>query len=153
VIQESVWEVVATHPMTGVQSTLAPQIATPVLDAGVHNSTYYGEIFPAFGRAPRTLKIKSGKLPAGMTLSESGVLGGAPTQAGDARFEVQVTDAAGKSASRQLALKVVADSTPQIAMMKLPALQQGRYVRFELKAQSDNGPLYWKIDKGELPKA
>jgi hypothetical protein len=87
-----------------------------------------------------------------MTLSESGVLGGAPTQVGDARFEVQVTDAAGKSATRQLALKVVADSTPQIAMLKLPALQQGRYTRFELKAQSDNGPLFWKIDKGELPK-
>jgi len=152
VIQQTVWEVVATHPMTGVQSTLAPQIATPVLDAAVHNSNYYGEIFPAFGRAPRTIKIKSGKLPAGMTLSESGVLGGAPTEVGDARFEVQVTDAAGKSASRPMTLKVVADSTPQIAMIKLPALQQGRYTRFELKAQSDNAPLFWKIEKGGLPK-
>ncbi|HEX8551031.1 MAG TPA: putative Ig domain-containing protein [Abditibacteriaceae bacterium] len=152
VIQQTVWEVVATHRMTGVQSTLAPQIATPALDAAVHNSTYYGEIFPAFGRAPRTMKIKSGKLPAGMTLSENGILGGAPTEVGDARFEVQVTDAAGKSAARPMALKVVADSTPQIAIMKLPALKQGGYVRYELKAQSDNAPLFWKIEKGELPK-
>ena len=152
VIQQTVWEVVATHPMTGVQSTDAPQIATPMLDPAVHNSTYHGEIFPAFGRAPRTLKIKSGKLPTGMTLSESGVLSGSPTQVGEARFEVQVTDAAGKSASRQMVLNVLADSAPQIAVIKFPALQQGRYLRYELKAQSNNPPLFWKVAKGELPK-
>jgi hypothetical protein len=63
VIQQTVWEVVATHPMTGVQSTLAPKIATPVLDAAVHNSTYYGEIFPrlAARRAPENQKRQAAR--------------------------------------------------------------------------------------------
>jgi hypothetical protein len=71
---------------------------------------------------------------------------------GEAKFEVQVTEAAGKSASRPLSLKVVADSAPKVLTEKLPTLQQGRYTRIDLKAQSDNAPLFWKIEKGELPK-
>jgi hypothetical protein len=68
--------------MTGVSSTRLPEVATPLLDAAVQNTEYRGEIFAAFGKAPRVFKIKSGKLPTGMKLSADGILSGSTPTGG-----------------------------------------------------------------------
>lgn len=47
------------------------------------------------GLAPYKFTVKSGALPAGLTLSTAGVLSGTPTTAGNSTFTVRVTDANG----------------------------------------------------------
>lgn len=47
------------------------------------------------GLAPYKFTVKSGTLPAGLTLSTAGVLSGTPTTAGNSTFTVRVTDANG----------------------------------------------------------
>ena len=49
----------------------------------------------AGGLAPYKFTVKSGTLPAGLTLSTAGVLSGTPTTAGNSEFTVRVTDANG----------------------------------------------------------
>lgn len=49
----------------------------------------------AGGLAPYKFTVKSGSLPAGLTLSTAGVLSGTPTTAGNSSFTVRVTDANG----------------------------------------------------------
>ena len=151
VIQQTAWEVVATHPMTGVSSDFPPKIVTPTLENAVQNSAYFQEVFPAFGKAPRTFRVASGTLPNGISLGENGVLTGASTQAGTAKFELEVRDATGKSAKRAFELKTVPDSAPQITTTALPAMKQGQYLRVQLGLQSDNAPFKWNTENAKLP--
>ena len=75
-IQETVWEVVATHPLTGVASDDSLKIATPLLDPAVAGEPYRCEVLPAFGKGPCTWSVAGGTLPGGLTLSADGVISG-----------------------------------------------------------------------------
>lgn len=63
----------------------------PPLNNGAVGSPY-NLTFTASGSPPYTWSVISGALPAGLTLSPSGVLSGTPTAAGAFQFTVQVTD-------------------------------------------------------------
>jgi len=58
------------------------------------------------GSGPHTYSITGGKLPAGMALSPSGVLSGAPTEAGHFSITVTATDKLGCSKPRQYQLNI-----------------------------------------------
>ena len=47
------------------------------------------------GVSPYSWKVAAGAMPAGLTISENGTLGGTPKAAGTFRFTLQVTDSAG----------------------------------------------------------
>jgi hypothetical protein len=57
----------------------------------------YSRTFTAQGTPPITWNISAGTLPAGLTLSSAGVLGGTPTTAGTANFTVRASNAGGAS--------------------------------------------------------
>ncbi len=66
-----------------------------------------GQTFSATGGCgDYTFAISSGQLPAGMSLSSTGVLSGVPTQSGDYEFTVKVTDKCGCMATKVYKLKV-----------------------------------------------
>ncbi len=66
-----------------------------------------GQTFSATGGCgDYTFAISSGQLPAGMSLSSTGVLSGVPTQDGDYEFTVKVTDKCGCMATKVYKLKV-----------------------------------------------
>jgi len=66
------------------------------------------------GTGPYTWTIVSGSLPAGVTLSSSGVLSGTATASGTSTFTVKATDSTGGSTTQAFTLGVSAPPTPPV---------------------------------------
>jgi hypothetical protein len=79
--------------------------ATPLPGATVQHS-YSKKLAAAGGVTPYTWSVKSGGLPAGLSLSTGGTISGTPTTVGTAHFTVKVTDANGATASKAFTLAV-----------------------------------------------
>jgi outer membrane protein assembly factor BamB len=74
--------------------------------------TAYDHQLTAEGMGPFSWSLTSGTLPAGMSLSGSGLLSGTPTAAGTRRMRIQVTGSSGRAARRFLSVQAVQTSTP-----------------------------------------
>ncbi|MFP2927727.1 putative Ig domain-containing protein [Pyxidicoccus sp. 3LG] len=102
--------VTATRAITfNVQRRFA--ITTPGLPWGTRSESYAFTLTAAYGREPLSWSTTS-SLPAGLTLSATGVLAGTPAEQGTFDLTLAVQDADGKTASRQLALSVRAPDSP-----------------------------------------
>lgn len=91
------------------------------------------------GTAPFTFEITGGALPAGMTLSSSGVIGGAPTQSGNGSVVIKVTDANGLFSSKTFDLNVDI-FVPEAVIRRVTVTNQGgtqRSASFEVVAGDD----------------
>jgi Phosphoesterase family/Putative Ig domain/Abnormal spindle-like microcephaly-assoc'd, ASPM-SPD-2-Hydin/Immunoglobulin I-set domain/Protein of unknown function (DUF1565) len=74
-------------------ATTAPlTISTTSLPAGAVGQGYSAQLNATGGTAPYTWSVVSGSLPAGLTLSSSGAISGAPSTAGTSTFTVKLTD-------------------------------------------------------------
>ncbi|MFP2903838.1 putative Ig domain-containing protein [Pyxidicoccus sp. 3LFB2] len=82
-----------------------PTITTQSLSDALVGTPYAGSLTATGGRAPLTWS-HTGSLPAGLSLSSSGVFSGTPTVTGSLSFTVTVRDAAGRQDSRSLSLTV-----------------------------------------------
>lgn len=103
---------VCTTSMTGggtstvvLMITIAPSVApvtitTTTLPAGMVGVAYSDQLAATGGIAPYVWSITEGQLPAGLTLSGSGLIAGTPTMASIASFTVMVQDAVGKTAKK-----------------------------------------------------
>lgn len=78
--------------------TVTPSPAT--LGDGVVGLPYSQAITASGGTAPYTFALTASELPAGLNLSNSGILSGTPTAAGTATFTVEATDSQGCSGTR-----------------------------------------------------
>ena len=153
IIQETVWETVATHPLTGVTSDEPLGVASPILANAVAGKVYDTSLLPAFGRAPHAWSIASGRLPDGLALDAGGRIAGTAAAPGREAFVARVRDAAGAAAERPLAIAVEADSQPAILDEALPAAQQGKFYRHVLRATGGNGVLTWRLARDESAPA
>lgn len=146
IIQETVWEVVATHPLTGVTADRKVRVATASLENAIQGEPYHLNLFRAFGKAPCEWEVSADELPAGVDLRKDGVLAGTPVaDPGDYEVELTVKDADGNADSRTLTLTVEADSAPVIATpAELPARKLGEYFKVQLEAQGGNGAMQWE---------
>jgi len=155
VIQETVWEVVATHPLTGVTTDEPVKVATASLPLAVQGEPYQFQLQHAFGKAPCSWSVAAGALPDGLALSPEGTLAGtAAGKPGEYKLNLVVTDASGAKATRELPLTVEADSAPTITTAaKLPPRQLGEYFTMRLEAKGGNGAMLWEDPerKGSLP--
>jgi hypothetical protein len=79
-------------------------VSSPLPTATVGQS--YTQAVVSGGTPPYTLTVTSGTLPAGLSLSSTGVLTGIPTSAGTFSFGVQVTDSQSQSATGTLTLTI-----------------------------------------------
>lgn len=69
------------------------EASAPSLPAGAVGVPYHGQLSATGGTGVREWSIKSGSLPAGLTLDPStGAISGTPTQAGASAFVAQVVD-------------------------------------------------------------
>jgi hypothetical protein len=85
------------------------QIATAaLLPTAVVGLVYEMPLVATLGLAPYTWSVTAGELPAGVTLSEAGVISGTPTTAGEATATIQVADAEGGEVERVFTLPVSA---------------------------------------------
>ncbi len=86
-------------------------ITTSALAEGTVGAAYDATLSAEGGTAPYTWTTEAA-LPDGMTLSESGVLGGSPTtSASAAPVKVKVTDSVGRTASATLTIKIAGPLT------------------------------------------
>jgi len=94
--------------------------------------------------------VTSGTLPAGLTLSGSGVLSGTPTISGLFSFDVRATDPVARAATQSFSLQVVAPDlviAPQIlrgGRANVPYSQQ-------LSVQGGYAPYTYELRGGALP--
>lgn len=87
----------------------APTITTASLSDGRVNASYSISVTATGGVPPYQWSVVNGALPAGLTLSPSGVISGTPTQSGSFPFALRVQDAAFATSSRTLTLTVGAN--------------------------------------------
>jgi len=152
-IQETVWETVTAHPLTGVTTDAPVKVASPMIAVATVGEPYTFDLLPAYGKAPYRWRLASGSLPPGLKLTDTGRIEGKPSARGDSRVTVEVSDAGGATATRKLVARVEADSTPSIAERSLPAGAVGRFYRHALRASGGNAPLYWRVKRGsKLPR-
>lgn len=87
-------------------------ITTDSLPAGVTGVDYEQSLEAAGGNPPYTWTIVGGALPDGLDMSPDGVISGIPTDVGTFDFTVQVEDADGETATKDLSI-TIGDGSPQ----------------------------------------
>jgi len=117
------------------QSTLAPgQLTVP-----------YSLQFSATGGSP-TWTVSSGALPAGLTLSSTGLVSGTPTTAGDYSFKITATDGS-RSDTQSYSMSVV----PKLVIGRTTNLGEvGLAYQFTPQATGGKAGYTWTVD-GDLP--
>ena len=84
-------------------------LSAATLPAGTNTVPYADTLTAEGGTPPYSWSQVSGSLPAGITLSSSGVVSGTTTSTGPFSFTAQVNDAAGDSVSRAFSLTINPD--------------------------------------------
>ena len=117
----------------------------------------YSQVLTASGgTAPYSYKVTGGALPAGLTLSSSGVLSGTPTASGSFAFTVTATDSSTGTgapfpAIGSFSLTVNAPAIT-IAPAALPSGQDGiAYTLVSLAASGGTAPYSYKVTAGAMP--
>jgi hypothetical protein len=87
-------------------------VSTTSLPNGTQSQPYNQSLAAAGGTAPFSWSVKSGLLPAGLTVSAAGQISGTPTTVGASNFTVQVTDSSipVQTATQGLSITIVASS-------------------------------------------
>ena len=123
--------------------------SSPILARGSVGIAYSITLSVAGGTAPFAWTLDSGTLPAGLTLSSSGIVSGTPTAAGSSSFTLAVTDANGLVTTQAASLRVVnlAITTPAT----LPGAVISVPYSLPLTATGGVAPIAWSWFSGSLP--
>jgi len=105
-------------------------------------STPYSLQLTATGGSGLTWSVSPGALPAGVTLnSGSGLISGTPTQAGEAHFQIKVSDSNGRTDVQTYTLLVV--EPLKIGATQAPPAEVGLELRLPLTATGGRAPYTW----------
>ncbi len=120
------------------------------LPAGTVGVPYSAQLSAAGGTRPYQW-LGNGSLPAGLSLSSSGLVSGTPRAADDYRFQLQLTDQTGQTQAQSCSMKV-ADASIQItSACPLPDATYGApYTGPRLTATGGNDGYAWTTS-GSLP--
>ena len=137
-----------------IYSQGTPIIAsTSPLPAGYATVAYTDTLTANGGTAPLSWSIFSGSLPAGLSLSSSGVISGTTTTTGTAAFTVEVTDTNGLTSTAPFSLTInPAPEPPTISTASpLPMAKLASAYTETLIATGGTLPYTWSIASGTLP--
>jgi hypothetical protein len=151
IIQQSVWEAVASHPWSGVSVDEPVKVLSPLVENALTGDAYVFDLLAAFGKPPYRWSLASGALPEGVALSTSGRLSGSPKAPGTFPVRFKVQDAGGGSAEKDLTIVVELDVSPGITTESLPPASQAEFYSQQLESKPGNGPLTWSLESGSLP--
>jgi hypothetical protein len=124
-----------------------------VLPAGSLNTSYSVGLTATGGTAPYGWSLISGQasLPAGLSLSSSGVISGTPTAGGTSNFTVQVSDAASATATKAFSLTItssVGGFDSQFVSQSVPPTVQPRAAFFATVRLLNIGSHAWDPGAG-----
>jgi hypothetical protein len=124
------------------------QVTPDTLPGGIVGAAYTQTTLTASGgRSPYTWTIAPGSLPAGLTLTSSGVISGTPTAAGAFSFTVRLSDSAGAVADKPYSItifQVIPDTLPS-------GIVGAAYTQTTLTASGGRSPYTWTLASGPLP--
>ena len=126
-------------------------ITTTSLPNGVVNAPYNATLTASGGVAPYTWTVTQGSLPAGLSLSSSGVISGTPTGTGTSNFTVQVADSENPSSTATANLSISIYDPLKITTTSLPNGTVGLAYSANLAATGGLPPYTWSITVGSLP--
>jgi hypothetical protein len=90
----------------GAFQVAQPKITTSALPSAEVGQPYSQTLVASGGESPYAFSVTAGALPAGLTLSSSGVISGTPTSASSSTFTVEVIDSYGVNSTASLSLGV-----------------------------------------------
>jgi hypothetical protein len=128
-------------------------ITTTSLQQGQTAVAYNATLSATGGTAPYMWTLKSGTLPAGLSLSTGGTISGTPTTAGAASITVHVSDSATTpqtADSGNLAL-AISGGTLQITSTVATVGTVGTAYNFQLQATGGVPPYSWSATASTLP--
>lgn len=134
--------------------TGALQVDTTNLPSAVVGVPYANTLQASGGQPPYTWRLApfSAPLPAGLTLTNSGLIAGTPTTAGTNTFNVQVTDQSTTRATRVLSIIVSPSAPPVITTTSVPGRQVNLpYTNVVLAVSGGTAPYSWSVAVGQLP--
>jgi uncharacterized protein (TIGR03437 family) len=113
------------------QITIQPEM----LPDGTAGAAYHKTLTATGGAAPYNFAPTAGDLPAGLSISSAGVLGGTPTQSGNFEFTLRATDANGCATLRvyTLTIKTAAVACVSAASYKAGAAPESIVAAFGLQ--------------------
>lgn len=131
-----------------IQGVTATQltITTSSLPNGAVGTFYSRSLGVSGGTPPYNWTLAAGTLPPGLTLSPNGVISGTPAATGAYNITVRVTDGAGGSATRALAVAV--GSGVIITTTSLPPAAPGVAYTHQLLATGGAPPYVWSHNPG-----
>ncbi|MEK7154260.1 MAG: putative Ig domain-containing protein, partial [Patescibacteria group bacterium] len=143
-----------TEPTCGGKCAAVLQITTGSLPDGTINQNYSQTLQATGGKTPYTFYIVGGDLPSGIGMSDSGVMAGTPTEAGNYAFTVKVEDSTTPTkqlATKQLSIKV----NPKVSSLSfitpsLPDAIVGQDYSQTLAVQGGQAPYVFSIIGGSL---
>ncbi|WP_373048914.1 CARDB domain-containing protein [Vulgatibacter sp.] len=129
-------------------------ITTTSLPPAVAGNPYSGRIAASGGEPPYTCRVLSGTLGSGLVLNADCTISGTPITAtvDPHLFEVEVTDARGNKAQRDMSLVIVDQADLFIETQRLPEATAGEeYLDGCIKATGGDGDYTWTIEEASLP--
>ena len=127
-------------------------ITSTSLSAGKTGTSYSATLTANGGTPGYTWSLASGSLPAGLTMSSSGVISGTPTASGNANFTVSVTDSSSPTQTASLSESItVSSSQLAITTTSLAGGQATTAYTASLSASGGTPSYTWTISAGSLP--
>ncbi len=133
---------------------IAPSVGTQGLPPAPVSSAYSAQLEANDGVTPYAWSLAVGSsLPGWLSLSSSGLLSGTPgaSDVGQASFTVEVTDAAGGTATRALSVKVTPARLEITTPATLPPATPGQAYSETLTASGGYPPYDWYVVTSLLP--
>ncbi|MGE3518183.1 MAG: putative Ig domain-containing protein [Vicinamibacterales bacterium] len=131
-------------------------VAPPTLPPSMAGVPTSQQLTASGGTGPYTFVVSSGTLPAGLTLSPTGLLAGTPTTAGSALVTILGTDQNGCPGQTSYTI-VITTATPEqcppivVAPATLPPGKVGDAYSRQITASGGTGPYTFVVSTGTLP--
>lgn len=127
-------------------------IATGSVPAATVGTFYSATLVATGGSAPYTWTLTSGSLPAGLALSNAGVISGTPTAAVNSSFTVQVSDAQSPASTASRSFTLLSSAMPLVvSTTALPSAAVNVAYSASLAASGGIAPYGWTLTAGSLP--
>jgi hypothetical protein len=143
---------VATARFVVVVVTPPLSIGSRSLPGATVGSAFSVQLLANGGVPPYTWSVRSGLLPSGITLSNTGLLAGTPTIAGVYRVNVKVTDSSADPLTAYVTYQLVVAAVPlSITTRTMPGGTVGSPYTMTLAATGGTTPYFWTTAAGTLP--
>jgi hypothetical protein len=128
-------------------------IPTASVASAVQGTPYVASLTASGGTAPYIWTIAAGTLPAGLTLSATGVISGTPTVPGTGTFTVRVTDGTTPSPLSATRILSIAVTLPPLSITttSLPNALVGSGYAATLTVGGGISPYTFALNAGSLP--